>query len=154
MAGCAGMTPKQELHPSSTARTTSRILIHRVRSAQPASNNNNNKKMKQQKWRYIESFSHYYELYTVSHEVLCKPQHNPYDIIGVDDSLTIKSLKFIYCFSFTSEMVTKICTDSGHWFLHPESNRTWTNYTRCNEHTNEGRVVGHFTITIHTDLFE
>ncbi|XP_068185726.1 calcitonin gene-related peptide type 1 receptor isoform X2 [Antennarius striatus] len=40
-----------------------------------------------------------------------------------------------------SEMVTKICTDSGHWFLHPESNRTWTNYTRCNEHTNEGRVT-------------
>lgn len=45
---------------------------------------------------------------------------------------------------FPAEMVTKICTDSGHWFLHPESNRTWTNYTRCNEHTNEGRVVGHF----------
>lgn len=41
-----------------------------------------------------------------------------------------------------AEMVTKICTESGHWFLHPESNRTWTNYTRCNEHTNEGRVVG------------
>ncbi|XP_055003952.1 calcitonin gene-related peptide type 1 receptor isoform X2 [Boleophthalmus pectinirostris] len=40
-----------------------------------------------------------------------------------------------------SEMVTKICTDSGQWFLHPESNRTWTNYTRCNEHTNEGRVT-------------
>uniref|UniRef100_A0A672IB93 Calcitonin gene-related peptide type 1 receptor n=1 Tax=Salarias fasciatus TaxID=181472 RepID=A0A672IB93_SALFA len=40
-----------------------------------------------------------------------------------------------------SEMVTKICTDSGHWFHHPESNRTWTNYTRCNEHTNEGRVT-------------
>uniref|UniRef100_A0A8C3ABC1 Calcitonin gene-related peptide type 1 receptor n=1 Tax=Cyclopterus lumpus TaxID=8103 RepID=A0A8C3ABC1_CYCLU len=41
-----------------------------------------------------------------------------------------------------SEIVTKICTDSGQWFLHPESNRTWTNFTRCNEHTNEGRVVG------------
>lgn len=40
-------------------------------------------------------------------------------------------------------MVTKICTENGHWFLHPESNRTWTNYTRCNEHTNEGRMVGH-----------
>lgn len=45
--------------------------------------------------------------------------------------------------SLPAEMVTKICTDSGHWFLHPLSNRTWTNYTRCNEHTNEGRVVGH-----------
>ncbi|KAJ4933261.1 hypothetical protein JOQ06_030094, partial [Pogonophryne albipinna] len=40
------------------------------------------------------------------------------------------------------EMVNKICTDSGVWFLHPESNRTWTNYTRCTEHTNEGRVLG------------
>ncbi|KAF0026142.1 hypothetical protein F2P81_020879 [Scophthalmus maximus] len=40
-----------------------------------------------------------------------------------------------------SEMVTKICTDSGHWFLHPESNRTWTNYTLCNEHTSEVRVT-------------
>ncbi|XP_005736927.1 calcitonin gene-related peptide type 1 receptor [Pundamilia nyererei] len=40
-----------------------------------------------------------------------------------------------------SEMVTKICTDSGQWFLHPESNRTWTNYTRCNEHTVEGRMT-------------
>uniref|UniRef100_A0A3P8NLC9 Calcitonin gene-related peptide type 1 receptor n=1 Tax=Astatotilapia calliptera TaxID=8154 RepID=A0A3P8NLC9_ASTCA len=38
-----------------------------------------------------------------------------------------------------SEMVTKICTDSGQWFLHPESNRTWTNYTRCNEHTVEDK---------------
>uniref|UniRef100_A0A8C9XFC4 Calcitonin gene-related peptide type 1 receptor n=1 Tax=Sander lucioperca TaxID=283035 RepID=A0A8C9XFC4_SANLU len=40
-----------------------------------------------------------------------------------------------------SEMVTKICSDSGHWFMHPESNRTWTNYTRCNKHTNESRVT-------------
>ncbi|XP_048876434.1 calcitonin gene-related peptide type 1 receptor-like [Brienomyrus brachyistius] len=30
-----------------------------------------------------------------------------------------------------TEMVTKICTESGHWFIHPESNRTWTNYTSC-----------------------
>lgn len=40
------------------------------------------------------------------------------------------------------EIVTKICTVSGQWFLHPESNRMWTNYSRCNEHTIEGRVVG------------
>uniref|UniRef100_A0A8C2JXW8 Calcitonin gene-related peptide type 1 receptor n=1 Tax=Cyprinus carpio TaxID=7962 RepID=A0A8C2JXW8_CYPCA len=31
----------------------------------------------------------------------------------------------------TSEMAIKICTKSGHWFVHPESNRTWTNYTGC-----------------------
>ncbi|XP_015214520.1 calcitonin gene-related peptide type 1 receptor [Lepisosteus oculatus] len=36
-----------------------------------------------------------------------------------------------------SEMVTKICDHNGNWFLHPESNRTWTNYTRCNERTSE-----------------
>uniref|UniRef100_A0A8D0CAM2 Calcitonin gene-related peptide type 1 receptor n=1 Tax=Scleropages formosus TaxID=113540 RepID=A0A8D0CAM2_SCLFO len=40
-----------------------------------------------------------------------------------------------------NEKVTKICTTNGHWFLHPESNRTWTNFTRCNEHTNEGRMT-------------
>ncbi|CAL8240664.1 unnamed protein product [Merluccius merluccius] len=40
-----------------------------------------------------------------------------------------------------SEMVAKICTDSGSWFLHPDSNRTWTNYTRCNAHTKEGRMT-------------
>lgn len=43
---------------------------------------------------------------------------------------------------FLPEIVTKVCNDGGYWFQHPESNRTWTNYTRCNEHTNEGRVVG------------
>ncbi|KAJ3591534.1 hypothetical protein NHX12_006667 [Muraenolepis orangiensis] len=40
-----------------------------------------------------------------------------------------------------SETVAKICTESGSWFLHPESNRTWTNYTLCSAHTNEGRMT-------------
>ncbi|XP_026878480.1 calcitonin gene-related peptide type 1 receptor isoform X2 [Electrophorus electricus] len=39
-----------------------------------------------------------------------------------------------------SEIATKICTQNGQWFLHPESNRTWTNYTRCNEHTDETAI--------------
>ncbi|CAH2306683.1 calcitonin gene-related peptide type 1 receptor [Pelobates cultripes] len=30
-----------------------------------------------------------------------------------------------------SEKVTKECDEHGHWFRHPESNRTWTNYTQC-----------------------
>ncbi|KAL8183592.1 UNVERIFIED_CONTAM: hypothetical protein K2H54_046637 [Gekko kuhli] len=30
-----------------------------------------------------------------------------------------------------SEKVIKSCDQSGHWFIHPESNRTWTNYTLC-----------------------
>lgn len=47
-----------------------------------------------------------------------------------------------------TEMVTKVCTDGGYWFQHPESNRTWTNYTRCNEHTNEGRMVGVYGMLI------
>jgi calcitonin receptor-like len=25
----------------------------------------------------------------------------------------------------------KICEDDGEWFRHPDSNRTWTNYTTC-----------------------
>lgn len=25
----------------------------------------------------------------------------------------------------------KICDSSGNWFRHPETNRTWTNYTTC-----------------------
>ncbi|XP_062852934.1 calcitonin gene-related peptide type 1 receptor [Trichomycterus rosablanca] len=41
----------------------------------------------------------------------------------------------------TSEVASKICTDSGHWFVHPESNRTWTNYTRCKQATNERRLT-------------
>uniref|UniRef100_A0A8C8RYQ9 Calcitonin gene-related peptide type 1 receptor n=1 Tax=Pelusios castaneus TaxID=367368 RepID=A0A8C8RYQ9_9SAUR len=36
-----------------------------------------------------------------------------------------------------SEKVTKICDRNGNWFKHPESNRTWTNYTQCNLHTHE-----------------
>uniref|UniRef100_A0A3B3Q511 Calcitonin gene-related peptide type 1 receptor n=1 Tax=Paramormyrops kingsleyae TaxID=1676925 RepID=A0A3B3Q511_9TELE len=40
-----------------------------------------------------------------------------------------------------SEKATKICNVNGHWFLHPESNRTWTNYTRCIEHTDERRMT-------------
>ncbi|KAK9972896.1 hypothetical protein ABG768_023656 [Culter alburnus] len=39
----------------------------------------------------------------------------------------------------TSEMATKICTDSGQWFIHPESNRTWTNYTVCKHKSNDHR---------------
>ncbi|XP_060774678.1 calcitonin gene-related peptide type 1 receptor [Neoarius graeffei] len=35
----------------------------------------------------------------------------------------------------TSELATKICTKSGKWFVHPDSNRTWTNYTTCRQIT-------------------
>lgn len=64
------------------------------------------------------------------------------------------SFGFLFCFSFhllwlTAEKVTKICDPSGNWFKHPESNRTWTNYTQCNIYTREKVKVGkkwiHFT---------
>uniref|UniRef100_A0A8I3P740 Calcitonin gene-related peptide type 1 receptor n=2 Tax=Canis lupus familiaris TaxID=9615 RepID=A0A8I3P740_CANLF len=35
------------------------------------------------------------------------------------------------------QKVTKICDQDGNWFRHPESNRTWTNYTQCNVNTHE-----------------
>ncbi|XP_029022986.1 calcitonin gene-related peptide type 1 receptor isoform X2 [Betta splendens] len=31
----------------------------------------------------------------------------------------------------TSEKATKYCGEDGQWFRHPESNRTWSNYTLC-----------------------
>ncbi|XP_078084664.1 calcitonin gene-related peptide type 1 receptor isoform X2 [Mustelus asterias] len=36
-----------------------------------------------------------------------------------------------------SEKAVKICDESGNWFRHPLSNRTWTNYTYCNAYTKE-----------------
>ncbi|KAM3917062.1 calcitonin gene-related peptide type 1 receptor [Leptodactylus fuscus] len=36
-----------------------------------------------------------------------------------------------------SEKVVKHCDVNGYWFKHPESNRTWTNYTQCNARTIE-----------------
>uniref|UniRef100_A0A3P8YX71 Calcitonin receptor n=1 Tax=Esox lucius TaxID=8010 RepID=A0A3P8YX71_ESOLU len=35
----------------------------------------------------------------------------------------------------STEKATKICTESGQWFRHPDTNRTWSNYTLCNYHT-------------------
>nr|XP_029500707.1 calcitonin gene-related peptide type 1 receptor-like [Oncorhynchus nerka] len=41
----------------------------------------------------------------------------------------------------TAEMASKVCSETGNWFLHPESNRTWTNYTKCTAYTSAGRVT-------------
>uniref|UniRef100_A0A8C5FSB4 Calcitonin gene-related peptide type 1 receptor-like n=1 Tax=Gadus morhua TaxID=8049 RepID=A0A8C5FSB4_GADMO len=35
-------------------------------------------------------------------------------------------------------MASKVCTDEGQWGRHPESSRTWTNYTTCKTHTVQG----------------
>ncbi|XP_061738559.1 calcitonin gene-related peptide type 1 receptor [Nerophis ophidion] len=34
-----------------------------------------------------------------------------------------------------TEKATKYCGDDGQWFRHPDTNRTWSNYTLCNENT-------------------
>ncbi|KAK2921196.1 calcitonin gene-related peptide type 1 receptor isoform X1 [Channa argus] len=34
-----------------------------------------------------------------------------------------------------TEKATKYCGEDGQWFRHPDTNRTWSNYTRCNENT-------------------
>ncbi|XP_020487357.2 calcitonin gene-related peptide type 1 receptor [Labrus bergylta] len=34
-----------------------------------------------------------------------------------------------------TEKATKYCGEDGHWFRHPDTNRTWSNYTLCNENT-------------------
>ncbi|CAJ1083916.1 calcitonin gene-related peptide type 1 receptor [Xyrichtys novacula] len=35
----------------------------------------------------------------------------------------------------TTEKATKYCGEDGQWFRHPDTNRTWSNYTLCNENT-------------------
>ena len=35
------------------------------------------------------------------------------------------------CVSSVVEYATKVCTEDGQWFRHPETNDTWTNYTMC-----------------------
>ncbi|CAL8364071.1 unnamed protein product [Arctogadus glacialis] len=36
-----------------------------------------------------------------------------------------------------TEKATKYCGEKGQWFRHPDTNRTWSNYTACNAHTKE-----------------
>ncbi|CAI9587034.1 unnamed protein product [Staurois parvus] len=36
-----------------------------------------------------------------------------------------------------TEKASKYCDEKGNWFQHPESNRTWSNYTMCITFTNE-----------------
>lgn len=43
---------------------------------------------------------------------------------------------------FLSEKATKYCGEDGQWFRHPDTNRTWSNYTLCNENTKAKLKVG------------
>ncbi|XP_057633077.1 calcitonin receptor isoform X1 [Chionomys nivalis] len=36
-----------------------------------------------------------------------------------------------------TEKASKYCDENGEWFRHPDSNRTWSNYTLCNAFTSE-----------------
>ncbi|KAG9279791.1 calcitonin gene-related peptide type 1 receptor [Astyanax mexicanus] len=36
-----------------------------------------------------------------------------------------------------TEKATKYCDETGNWFRHPETNRTWSNYTHCIAYTKE-----------------
>ena len=40
------------------------------------------------------------------------------------------------------EKATKHCGEKGQWFRHPDTNRTWSNYTACNANTKEKLKVG------------
>ncbi|MGH0135102.1 UNVERIFIED_CONTAM: hypothetical protein FKN15_019509 [Acipenser sinensis] len=37
----------------------------------------------------------------------------------------------------STEKATKFCDETGSWFRHPESNRTWSNYTLCIAYTTD-----------------
>ncbi|KAG7458189.1 hypothetical protein MATL_G00235510 [Megalops atlanticus] len=37
----------------------------------------------------------------------------------------------------STEKVTKYCDETGNWFRHPETNRTWSNYTLCIAYTTD-----------------
>lgn len=50
--------------------------------------------------------------------------------------------------SFTSRpsnvfpaVASKVCTEDGEWGRHPESNRTWTNYTNCKANSTSHQTV-------------
>ncbi|XP_077585439.1 calcitonin gene-related peptide type 1 receptor [Stigmatopora nigra] len=38
-----------------------------------------------------------------------------------------------------AEKVTKVCNPNGEWFIHPQSNRLWSNYTLCQIYTKDKR---------------
>lgn len=42
-------------------------------------------------------------------------------------------------------MASKFCTETGEWFQHPESNRTWTNFTNCKANVTHQRTQAAMT---------
>ncbi|GCC22979.1 hypothetical protein chiPu_0001370 [Chiloscyllium punctatum] len=52
------------------------------------------------------------------------------------------------------EKATKYCDETGNWFKHPETNRTWSNYTFCNKFTDYkikmARILYYMAVVGHT----
>lgn len=42
----------------------------------------------------------------------------------------------------TNSLASKVCTETGKWWHHPEGNRTWTNFTNCKANSShlEGKI--------------
>lgn len=67
-----------------------------------------------------------------------------FDSTGTICYLAIHLFTSLYSFLFMHilclvylEKVTKYCDATGNWFRHPETNRTWSNYTLCIAHTKD-----------------
>ncbi|XP_053273102.1 calcitonin gene-related peptide type 1 receptor [Pleuronectes platessa] len=49
-----------------------------------------------------------------------------------------------------SLMASKVCTETGEWGRHPDSNRTWTNFTNCKGNTthHKAAAMSHFYLVM------
>ncbi|KAL3832395.1 hypothetical protein ACJMK2_024042, partial [Sinanodonta woodiana] len=41
---------------------------------------------------------------------------------------------------FTTGYATRKCLSDGQWYIHPNTNSSWTNYTDCMKHSNSQEV--------------
>ncbi|CAK6982049.1 calcitonin gene-related peptide type 1 receptor-like [Scomber scombrus] len=48
----------------------------------------------------------------------------------------------------TNAMASKVCTQTGDWGRHPESNRTWTNFTGCHATEKNGAMTHFYLVMI------
>ncbi|KAG8233105.1 hypothetical protein J437_LFUL013296 [Ladona fulva] len=56
----------------------------------------------------------------------------PYFVVGFDTNRNLEIYSFFACFIlFSPGLAYRECTKDGTWFVHPESNKTWSNYTTC-----------------------
>lgn len=44
---------------------------------------------------------------------------------------------------FISENVTRACNDDGTWFVHPDTNKTWSDYLACSNVSQPGPTPPH-----------